>query len=72
MANEVLNGGNHVTTKPPPEPSPLRKAKFFQVECVVLDLIHFDEYCPVSGKFVFSRALVESVIVVSVSVSVDI
>lgn len=60
MANEVLNGGNHVTTKPPPEPSPLRKAKFFQVECewclmgqcVVLDLIHFDKNCPASGEFV--------------------
>lgn len=32
MAEQVSNGGNHVSAKPPPEPSPLRKAKFFQVE----------------------------------------
>lgn len=31
MAKEASNGENHVNTKPPPEPSPLRKAKFFQV-----------------------------------------
>ncbi|KAL6538788.1 UDP-glucuronic acid decarboxylase 6 [Orobanche minor] len=37
MAKEALNvGANHVTTKPPPEPSPLRKAKFFQANMRIL------------------------------------
>ena len=35
MAKEVANGENHATTKPPPEPSPLRNAKFFQVQNAV-------------------------------------
>ncbi|KAG5607713.1 hypothetical protein H5410_029205 [Solanum commersonii] len=30
------NGNNHVSTKPPPEPSPLRKAKFFQANMRIL------------------------------------
>ncbi|XP_012847488.1 PREDICTED: UDP-glucuronic acid decarboxylase 6-like [Erythranthe guttata] len=36
MANEGSNGGSHVTTKPPPEPSPLRRAKFFQANMRIL------------------------------------
>ncbi|CAK9181499.1 unnamed protein product [Ilex paraguariensis] len=36
MAKEVANGENHATTKPPPEPSPLRNAKFFQANMRIL------------------------------------
>ncbi|KAL3654312.1 UDP-glucuronic acid decarboxylase 6 [Castilleja foliolosa] len=36
MAKEASNGLNHVSTKPPPEPSPLRKAKFFQANMRIL------------------------------------
>ncbi|KAG8363047.1 hypothetical protein BUALT_BualtUnG0010600 [Buddleja alternifolia] len=36
MAKEVSNGGNNVTTKPPPEPSPLRRAKFFKANMRIL------------------------------------
>ncbi|CAI9774889.1 unnamed protein product [Fraxinus pennsylvanica] len=36
MAKEASNGDNHVITKPPPEPSPLRKAKFFQANMRIL------------------------------------
>ncbi|KAL0336545.1 UNVERIFIED_CONTAM: UDP-glucuronic acid decarboxylase 6 [Sesamum radiatum] len=36
MAKEVSNGSNHVTTKPPPEPSPLRRAKFFKANMRIL------------------------------------
>ncbi|KAM7499250.1 hypothetical protein LguiA_023664 [Lonicera macranthoides] len=36
MAKEVTNGQNHVTTKPPPNPSPLRSAKFFQANMRIL------------------------------------
>ncbi|KAG6398914.1 hypothetical protein SASPL_140385 [Salvia splendens] len=35
MAKEASNG-SHVSTKPPPEPSPLRKAKFFQANMRIL------------------------------------
>ena len=31
MAKEGSNGNSHASTKPPPTPSPLRSAKFFQV-----------------------------------------
>ncbi|OIT08836.1 udp-glucuronic acid decarboxylase 6, partial [Nicotiana attenuata] len=30
------NGDNHASAKPPPEPSPLRKAKFFQANMRIL------------------------------------
>ncbi|KAK6157828.1 hypothetical protein DH2020_012076 [Rehmannia glutinosa] len=36
MAKEVSNGANQVTSKPPPEPSPLRRAKFFQANMRIL------------------------------------
>ncbi|XP_073118464.1 UDP-glucuronic acid decarboxylase 6-like [Henckelia pumila] len=36
MANQALNGGNHVTKKSPPEPSPLRRAKFFKANMRIL------------------------------------
>ncbi|XP_022880520.1 UDP-glucuronic acid decarboxylase 6-like [Olea europaea var. sylvestris] len=36
MAKDASNGDNHVTRKPPPEPSPLRKAKFFQANMRIL------------------------------------
>ncbi|KAL0386081.1 UNVERIFIED_CONTAM: UDP-glucuronic acid decarboxylase 6 [Sesamum radiatum] len=36
MAKEVSNGPNHVTSKPPPEPSPLRRAKFFKANMRIL------------------------------------
>ncbi|XP_073301331.1 UDP-glucuronic acid decarboxylase 6-like isoform X1 [Primulina huaijiensis] len=36
MANGAQNGGNHVTKKPPPEPSPLRRAKFFKANMRIL------------------------------------
>lgn len=31
MAKEGSNGNSHISSKPPPTPSPLRSAKFFQV-----------------------------------------
>ncbi|KAL0308440.1 UNVERIFIED_CONTAM: UDP-glucuronic acid decarboxylase 6 [Sesamum radiatum] len=36
MAHEVSREENHVIVKPPPEPSPLRKAKFFQANMRIL------------------------------------
>ncbi|KAK3037810.1 hypothetical protein RJ639_031851 [Escallonia herrerae] len=36
MAKEAANGENHSTTKPPPNPSPLRSAKFFQANMRIL------------------------------------
>ncbi|KAL6523632.1 UDP-glucuronic acid decarboxylase 6 [Orobanche gracilis] len=36
MANEVSQGESHVSVKPPPEPSPLRKARFFQANMRIL------------------------------------
>lgn len=39
MASEASNGDNHVSSKPPPEPSPLRKAKFFQVSSGLLEIL---------------------------------
>ncbi|GER31865.1 UDP-glucuronate decarboxylase [Striga asiatica] len=36
MAKESTNGSNIVSTKPPPEPSPLRRAKFFQANMRIL------------------------------------
>ncbi|KAK2978113.1 hypothetical protein RJ640_009278 [Escallonia rubra] len=36
MSKEAANGENHSTTKPPPNPSPLRSAKFFQANMRIL------------------------------------
>ncbi|XP_059666232.1 UDP-glucuronic acid decarboxylase 6-like isoform X1 [Cornus florida] len=36
MDKEASNGVNHATTKPPPNPSPLRSAKFFQANMRIL------------------------------------
>ncbi|KAK6120371.1 hypothetical protein DH2020_045851 [Rehmannia glutinosa] len=36
MAKEVSQGENHGSVKPPPEPSPLRKARFFQANMRIL------------------------------------
>ncbi|GFP87247.1 UDP-glucuronic acid decarboxylase 5 [Phtheirospermum japonicum] len=36
MSKEVSQGENHVSMKPPPEPSPLRKARFFQANMRIL------------------------------------
>ncbi|EYU25870.1 hypothetical protein MIMGU_mgv1a0229062mg, partial [Erythranthe guttata] len=36
MAKEVSQGDNHASVKAPPEPSPLRKAKFFKANMRIL------------------------------------
>lgn len=36
MAKEVSHGENNTSVKSPPEPSPLRKAKFFQANMRIL------------------------------------
>ncbi|KAL0296846.1 UNVERIFIED_CONTAM: UDP-glucuronic acid decarboxylase 6 [Sesamum radiatum] len=36
MATEESNGGKNVSSKPPPEPSPLRRAKFFKANMRIL------------------------------------
>ncbi|KAL0408748.1 UNVERIFIED_CONTAM: UDP-glucuronic acid decarboxylase 6 [Sesamum radiatum] len=36
MATEESNGGKNISSKPPPEPSPLRRAKFFKANMRIL------------------------------------